>query len=39
MRNLKCKVYDDEIIISELTKEQKAICEKLGIVVPKTLGI
>ena len=39
MRNLKCKVYDDEIIISELTKEQKAICEKLEIVVPKTLGI
>lgn len=39
MRNLKCKVYEKEIIISELTKEQKAITQKLGILVSKTSGI
>lgn len=39
MRNLKCKVYDNEIIISELTRAQKDISEKLGILVPKKLGI
>jgi len=35
MRNLKCKVYEKEIIVCELTREQKDICEKLDIVVPK----
>ncbi len=39
MRNLKCKVYDKEILVSEMTKKQKEISEKLGILVPKTLGI
>ncbi len=39
MRNLKCKVYDNELIVSELTKEQNEITKKLGILVPKTLGI
>jgi len=39
MRNLKCKVYEKEVIVSELTREQKDICKKLDIVVPKTLGI
>ena len=39
MRNLKCKVYEKEAIISELNREQKDICKKLDIVVPKTLGI
>jgi transposase len=39
MRNLKCKVYEDEIIVCEPNREQKAICKKLDIVVPKTLGI
>lgn len=39
MRNLKCKVYDDEIRINELTKQQKEISEKLGFIVPKKLGI
>lgn len=39
MRNLKCKVYDNEILVSELTREQKEITEKLDITVPKTLGI
>ena len=39
MRNLKCKVYDEEIIIQELTKEQKEICERVKILVPNTMGI
>ncbi len=39
MRNLKCKVYDKEIIIGEMTRKQKDISESLGILVPKTLGV
>ncbi len=39
MRNLKCKVYDNEMIICELTRAQKDISEKLNILVPKKLGI
>lgn len=39
LRNLKCKVYEKEIVISELTKQQKEIMEKLGVMVPKSLGI
>lgn len=39
MRNLKCKVYDKEIMVEELTKDQKEIAEALKIIMPKTLGI
>ena len=39
MRNLKCKVYDDELIIQELTKQQKEIASLFGFLMPKTLGI
>ncbi len=39
MRNLKCKVYDKELIVQELAKQQKEIVEKLDIIVPKKLGI
>jgi len=39
MRNLKCKVYDDELIVQELAKQQKEVVEKLGVIVPKKLGI
>jgi Transposase len=39
MRNLKCKVYDNEILIPELTKRQKEFVERLGIIVPKKMGI
>ena len=38
-RNLKCKVYDDEIIICEPNKQQKEILGKLDILMPKKLGI
>lgn len=39
LRNLKCKVYDKEVVVSELTKQQKEIIEKLELMVPKSLGI
>jgi len=39
MRNLKCKVYTNDILISELTRQQKEIIDKLGIIMPKKLGI
>jgi transposase len=39
MRNLKSKVYDDEILIQELTRQQKDITEELKIIMPKKLGI
>lgn len=39
LKNLKCKVYDKEIIIGELTKKQKQIISLFDILVPKSLGI
>ena len=39
MRNLKCKVFDTEIIVSELTRKQKDIADKLGILMTKSSGI
>ncbi len=39
LRKLKCKVYEKNILISEMTKEQKTITEKLSILVPKNMGI
>ena len=39
MKKLKCKVYEKNIIVSELSKEQKTILEKLSIIVPKNMGI
>ncbi|MBI2632339.1 transposase [Candidatus Pacearchaeota archaeon] len=39
LRNLKCKVYENEIIICEPNKQQKEILEKLDILMPKKLGI
>jgi len=39
LRNLKCKVYEDEIIVQELTKQQRKIFERFGIMVPKSMGI
>jgi len=39
MRNLKCKVYDNEILIPETNKQQKEILSLLNIIVPKKCGI
>jgi len=39
LRNLKCKVFDNEIVIQELTKDQKILFEKIGVIMPNTMGI
>jgi len=39
MRNLKCKVYEKNIIVGELTRKQKDLIEQLRIIVPKNLGV
>ena len=39
MRNLKCKVYDNDLVPQEMTKQQKNIMELFGILMPKSLGI
>ncbi len=39
MRNLKCKVYDGEILVQELVKQQKKVVDKLNIIVPKKTGV
>ena len=39
LRNLKCKVFDKQLIPAELTADHKAIFEKFNILVPKSLGI
>lgn len=39
MQNLKCKSYDDGIIISEMTKQQRLICEACGVIVSNKLGV
>lgn len=39
LRNLKCKVFDDVILVQELTRQQKEIVEHLDVMVPKKLGV
>ena len=39
LRNLKCKVYDNETLVNEPTKQQKNIADKPGILMPKFMGI
>jgi hypothetical protein len=39
LRNLKCKIYDNEAIVSELTRSQKDISEKFNVLMPKQVGI
>ena len=39
LRNLKCKVFEKEIVIQEMTKDQKKLFEKIGVIVPNTMGI
>lgn len=39
LRKLKCKVFDEKIIPSEPTKDQREIFSCMGILVPKFLGI
>jgi len=39
LRNLKAKVFDADLIVGELTREQKEITKKLGVIVSKNPGI
>ena len=39
MRNLKCKVFDKELIICEPTKQQKELAKIFGFILPINLGI
>jgi transposase len=39
LRGLKCKVFENQVIPAELTKEQKQISQIYNILVPKKLGI
>lgn len=39
LRNLKAKVFDADLIVGELTREQKEITKKLGVIVSKNSGI
>ncbi len=38
LRNLKCKVFDNDIVGQELTKDQKGLFKKIGVIVPNTMG-
>lgn len=39
LRNLKCTVFDDSLVICETTKRQRIILEAAGVVVPKSCGV
>ena len=39
MRNIKCKVYENDLIINEPTRQQKDLAKLLGFILPKNLGI
>jgi len=39
LRNLKAKVFKDEMLIPEITKKQRLLFERFDIIVPKVLGI
>jgi hypothetical protein len=39
LRNLKCEMFDKEIVIRELTWDQKKLFEKIGVIAPNTLRI
>jgi hypothetical protein len=39
MRNLKCKVYDDCILVKEITKDMREVCKMVGIKVPEKISL
>ena len=39
LRNLKAKVFENEMLIPEMTKKQRLLFERFDIIVPKVLGI
>jgi hypothetical protein len=36
-RNLKCKIYDEEVLVKEPVKNMKEISKKIGITIPKRI--
>ncbi len=39
LRNIKCKIYDKEIVVQKLRKYQKKLSEKINVLVPNVMGI
>jgi hypothetical protein len=39
MKNLKCKVYDDSILVKEITRKMREICKLTGIIPPEKLSL
>jgi hypothetical protein len=39
MKNLKCKVYSDKLLIKELTKDMREICKMIGVPVPGKISL
>ena len=39
LRNLKAKIFDDEIVLQEASKKTKEIMKALNIIMPTSLGI
>lgn len=39
MRNLKCKVFEEDVLVQEVGRGQKDILGELGIIVPKGAGV
>ena len=39
MRNLKCKVFEEDVRVQEVGRGQKDILGELGIIVPKGAGV
>lgn len=39
LRHLKCKVFDNELLISEPTKKQKEILDQISVMAPTSMGI
>jgi transposase len=37
MKNLKCKVYDNLLLIKEMTKDMRDVCKMTGIVMPEKI--
>ncbi len=33
LRNLRCKVFESDIVVQELTKDQKKLFKKIGVIV------
>ena len=39
LRNLKCKVFDNELLVAEATKKQKELLAQLALIAPIKLGV